>query len=286
MKHWLVLFVLLPATVHAQDAFPLSQAQIVDAPDVSGWRQTATITALTFDGSSTAISFSKQWGPDRWPDVVPPGWSGPLQYTLWLCLNISGQWTCSGFVQFWYGRLASGDPAQPDVPSRYHLNYFYSNRWRPMDTHGVIQPGELIGFLVTSGNTRDSVGPYGPMERSNVVVVPATDRGTFTFEPTPPTPPTPPVRPPPPAMPGPVGVPTVPSPQTSTLNEQVLALVQSIAETQQQQIVLEQDTNAKTTRIDGEVKTFTQQFGAVLAFVGKYVAPAVAAWFTAKGMAK
>jgi hypothetical protein len=278
MRLWLVAFTffVLTGTVHAQDAFPLASAQIVDAPDVSGWRQTATITSLTFDGSSTAVSFTKQWGPDRWPDVVPPGWAGPLQYTLWLCLQINGQWTCSGFVQFWYGRNESGSPAQPDVPSVYHLNYYYSSRWRPMDTHGPITPGERIGFLVTSGNARDSVGPYGPMERSNVVVIPATDRGTFTFADTPP-----PVivqLPPPVVVP-----PVVQPPPVVPANDVLLTQIKTLVE---QELALQQDTNAKTTRIDAEVKTFSQQFGTVMEFVGKYVAPAIAAWFAGKAVAK
>jgi hypothetical protein len=49
-----------------------------------------------------------------------------------------------------------------------------------MQEHGPIRPGESIGFLVTAGNARDSVGPV-LQERSNVVVVPATDNGSFTF---------------------------------------------------------------------------------------------------------
>lgn len=202
---WVIAFLLCaPSAVRSQDAFPLATAQIVDAPDVSGWPQAATITGLHFTGYSTAIEFTKQWGNDRWPDVVPPGWTGPLQYTLWLFVKNGDQWVGSGFVQFWYGRNASGDPGQPDVPSRYHLNYYYAPRWRPMDGHGPIRPGEPIGFMVTSGNARDGVGPYGPMERSNVVVVPATDSGDFSFAPSQPPPVTPPVIPPPIVQPPPV----------------------------------------------------------------------------------
>jgi len=51
-----------------------------------------------------------------------------------------------------------------------------------MHEHGPIKPGELIGFMVTSGNARDSVGPFGPKERSNVVVVKAADNATYTFD--------------------------------------------------------------------------------------------------------
>ena len=286
MKLWIVAFAcfFLTGTVHAQDAFNLNQAQIVNAPDVSSWRQTATITKLTFDGSTTALEFTKQWGPDRWPDVVPPGWDGPLQYTLWLCLQINGTWTCSGFVQFWYGRQASGNTSQPDVPSLYHLNYYYASRWRPMDTHGPIQPGELIGFLVTSGNARDSVGPYGPMERSNVVTVPASNVATYTFS-VATLPPVPPIVVPPPQTqpPPPVPAPSVPPVSQGSMPDPLLAQIKALVE---QELALQQDTNGKVTEIRAEVKTFSQQFGAVMTFAAKYLAAPIVAWVAAHQMAK
>jgi hypothetical protein len=49
---------------------------------------------------------------------------------------------------------------------------------------------------------------------------------------------------------------------------------------------LERDTNMKTTEIHAEVRTFAQQFGTVMMWVGKYVAPAIAAWFGGKAMAQ
>jgi hypothetical protein len=49
-----------------------------------------------------------------------------------------------------------------------------------MQQHGPIRTGERIAFLVTAGNARDSVGPV-LQERSNLVTIPATDNGSFTF---------------------------------------------------------------------------------------------------------
>lgn len=164
----------------AQPALDLSTARIVNAPDVRGWAETATLTKLSFDGSTTRVEFTKQDGPSRWPDLTPPGWQGPLQYTLWLFLRVNGEWVGSGFIQMWYGRDGSGSHADPDVPSLYHQHWYYGTRWSPMQEHGPIRAGESIGFLVSAGNARDSVGPV-LQERSNVVVVPATDNGTFTF---------------------------------------------------------------------------------------------------------
>jgi hypothetical protein len=164
----------------AQPALDLSTVRIVNAPDARGWAETARITKLSFDGATTRVEFTKQDGPNRWPDSTPPGWEGPLQYTLWLFLRVNGEWIGSGFIQMWYGREGSGTNADPDVPSRYHEHWYYGSRWSPMQEHGPIRPDEPIGFMVTAGNARDSVGPM-LQERSNVVVVPATDNGSFTF---------------------------------------------------------------------------------------------------------
>ena len=164
----------------AQPTIDLSTARIVNAPDVRGWPETAKITRVSFDGATTRIEFTKQDGPNRWPDHTPPGWQGPLQYTMWLFLKIEGQWVGSGFIQMWHGRDGSGSPSDPDIPSRYHEHWYYGSRWSPMQGHGPIRSGELIGFMVTAGNARDSVGPI-LQERSNVVVFPATDNASFTF---------------------------------------------------------------------------------------------------------
>jgi hypothetical protein len=163
------------------DQLDLSQAQIVNAPDVRGWPATAKITEVSFAGGVTRVNFTKKDGPDRWPDVTPAGWDGPLEYTLWLFLQINGQWIGSGFIQMWNGRDGSGSSGDPDVPSRYSEHWYYGDRWNPMQNHGPIRAGESIGIMVTSGNARDAVGPFGPQERSNVVVIPATDNGKFTW---------------------------------------------------------------------------------------------------------
>jgi hypothetical protein len=172
-----------------------------NSPDVHAWPVTAAITRVSFHNGVTRFTFTKQDGDDRWPDVTPPGWTGPLQYTAWLFVNNGNSWVAGAFVQFWHGRDGSGQPNDPDVPSYYHRNWYYSARWAPVFGHGPIQPGEPIGFMLTSGNARDNVGPMGPSERSNIVTLNATDEGEFTFpvdEPVPvPVPDPPPIDPPP-----------------------------------------------------------------------------------------
>lgn len=223
----IVLLFTLSAQLAAQDALNLADAAIVNAPNVRTWPATATITELSFLEGTTRVVFSKEYGNGAWPDVTPAGWDGPLQYTLWLCLK-TPTWTCSAFIQFWNGRDGTGNSADPDVPSRWDQHWYYSSRWAPLFGHGQIQPGELIGLFVTSGNARDSAGPYGPQERSNVVVVSATDRGTFTFAPPPPVATPPPVAivtPPPPIVTPPV----VPQLDLSSVSAQLALIRQDVA---------------------------------------------------------
>lgn len=185
----------------ARDHLDLSTVNVVHSPDARQWPITTALTQVKFDGSTTRVNFTRKDGPDRWPDVTPPGWDGPLQYTIWLFLNIPGEgWTGAAFVQMWHGREASGSPADPDVPSLYAKNWYYDNRWAPMPTHGIIAQGEPIGFMLTHGNARNGARD-GLEERSNLVVFPALDNAVYDFpaDDAGPVDPPPPGQPPPPA---------------------------------------------------------------------------------------
>lgn len=272
--HALALVCSWASPAAAQDAFDLTTAEIVNAPDVSRWPARATITSVAFDGSTTRVEFTKKDGPDRWPDITPAGWAGPLQYTIWLCLQNGGQWACSAFVQMWHGRDGSGDRNDPDVPSVYDKHWYYAPRWAPLYGHGQIQPSESIGIMVTSGNARDKVGPYGPEERSNVVVIPATDRGTFTFSAPPPTPP-PVVTPPvvvPPSPPPPVVVPPPAVFDATAISAQIARL--------------QADLEASRKENQAFYEHVGIQWRSVMTFAGKYIAPAVAALIGGMKLAK
>lgn len=205
MKRLVRLFVVTAVlmagrTVSAQtDGLDIRDSRIVNSPDIRSWPATATITQLSFRDGVTRVEFTRKNGPNRWPDVTPAGWDGPLQYTLWLFVRINRTWTGSGFIQFWHERDGTGDASVPVLPA-FAKNWYYAERWAPIFGHGDIQPGEQIGFMVTSGNARDSVGPYGPQERSNVVVIAATNGGTFEFPVGPVNPVPGPVEPPPPVV--------------------------------------------------------------------------------------
>jgi hypothetical protein len=169
-----------PPAGAAVDAVPLSSMIVKNSPAFGNWPITTALRVVDIRANGIHVEFSKQSGPGRWPDWTPPGWDGPLQYSLGMALNIGGQWYASSPIEFWYGLDRSGGP-----PSQYALNWFYDpGRWAPMTTH---QPavGETIGFFVVAGDARGRVDGHGSpvKERSNVVMVQMpTDAGArYTF---------------------------------------------------------------------------------------------------------
>jgi hypothetical protein len=161
----------------------LASATIVNSPpDIASWPVTTTITRLTVGTDGVAVEFDKADGAERWPDITPPGWTGPLQYTLWLFLNIDGEWWGSGIIQFWYGLAASGGDITMD--DQIAINWVYDARWGAMEGHQPV-PGENVGFLVAAGNHRGVTdASQSPVqERSNLVVIPfpASAGAVFTF---------------------------------------------------------------------------------------------------------
>ncbi len=170
-----------PGTPAAADMFNLSAATMYNSPtDLASWPITTALSSVSITPSGFSVEFSKKDGAGRWPDVTPPGWSGGLQYTLGMCLNINGQWACSATIEFWNGLQESGGP-----PGQIARNWFYDPiRWGPMTGH---QPavGETIGFFVCAGDCRNNVkGDLSPVrERSNVVLIqmPPNSGGVFRF---------------------------------------------------------------------------------------------------------
>ena len=270
----LLVVLMFAAPIHAQDMIDLSRAQILNAPDVRTWAPTARLTGISFTNGVTRVAFTKQNGPDSWPDTMSPGWAGPLQYTLWLFVRNGDQWVGSGFIQFWRGRDGSGTPADPDVPSVYDKHWYYAPRWSPIFGHGPILPGEQIGFMVSAGNARDSVGPFPVPERSNVVVFAATDTGAYSFDasPVPAPQPLPAPVPVPAPVPAPAPLPTVDlGPLTLQLQQCVLAITSV-------------DSNVSAGRAENQ--EFYARVHSVWQSIGvpifKFIVPAVTAYFAGK----
>jgi hypothetical protein len=165
--------------VAANDMVSLSSATILNSPrDLARWPVTTAISLIDIRSNGVHAEFSKRNGPGRWPDFTPPGWDGPLQYTLGMLMNIGGQWYASAPVEFWFGLDYAGGP-----PSQYAQNWFYDpGRWAPMTYHQP-QVGEQIGFFVCAGDCRNtSDGSKSPVkERSNVVIVSMPSDGGATF---------------------------------------------------------------------------------------------------------
>lgn len=162
-----------PPTAHGQDAFDLRQAIVTGGSprDVASWPVTASLNALDFQANGAQVHFSKKDGPGRWPDVLPPGWDGMLQYTLWMVVNINGQWYTAGGVEYWYGLARNGGP-----PSEFTRNWYYSQAvWGALATRQPNQ-GEQVGFFVTAGDAR-AKDVRAVTERSNVVMVPFPSNG-------------------------------------------------------------------------------------------------------------
>jgi hypothetical protein len=163
------------------DGIDFSQAGIYNSPlDMARWCVGAKITSVVFTPGAFLVDFSRRDGPNRWPDFTTPGWTGPLQYTLGMCLNVNGKWACSAVVEFWYGRPLSGSAA----PSQIAKEWFYDGRWGPLAGR---QPadGETVGLFVCSGDCRNTTVAINPnfQERSNIVLVKWSNGGgpTYTF---------------------------------------------------------------------------------------------------------
>ena len=170
-----------PSVAVARDAINMSAASIHNSPwDLAAWPISTALTSIDLSGSGMRVEFSKKDGAGRWPDVTPPGWSGPLQYTLGMCVSISGSWHCSAVVEFWHGLDRSGG-----APQDVARNWFYDAiRWGPMVNY---QPavGEQVGFFVCGGDCRNNTaGDLSPVkERTNVVLIsyPGAGGGFFQF---------------------------------------------------------------------------------------------------------
>jgi hypothetical protein len=148
------------------DGIDLSTVQIHNSHDVRNWPATATISKLEFRPTGVHVEHTKNQGPGCWPNFRPAGWDGDLQYTLWIFLQISGGWHGSGCIQFWQSCDQNGGP-----PEEFAKNWYYAaDRWAPMTGH---QPalGELVGFMVTAGDARNS-GAQSLQERSNLITMP------------------------------------------------------------------------------------------------------------------
>jgi hypothetical protein len=163
-------------------SFNFSTAKFWDTPpDLGDWPETAKITAIDFTGDAMVVDFDRRDGANRWPDQIPPGFSGPLEYTLGMCRFVEGGWHCAGIVEFWYDRPLD----QTAPPSRFWREWWYDGaRWGPLATNPPAE-GELVGVFVGSGDLRGRTWTRatcpGVCERSNIQFVPFIMNSTASF---------------------------------------------------------------------------------------------------------
>lgn len=200
----LLVALVLTAPAAAQSQIAPAAVKVSNSPNVLAWPVTTHIARLELADAGVRVTFDKC---KAWPDVTPPGWDGPLRFTLWLFLNIGGEWYASGIIQFWACDQSSGGAVYQD--NQIARNWVYDARWSSMVGHQP-RPGERIGFMVSAGNARGQ-DDHLVAERSDIVelLMPAA---AATYPPfaaveRPITPP--PVVTPPPAVPDPPALPPV-----------------------------------------------------------------------------
>lgn len=272
----LVLLLALPAS--AQE-LPITQVRFVGGPDLSTFAQTTSVTQVDVQAAGTELSFDKKSGPNRWPDNVTPGWSGTLQYSIGMCVNVDG-WVCSAPVEAWYGRVGATGPIQdqtiacPAGHGQVQCNWFYDNRWAPLNGHQP-QPGEQIGLFVVAGDARNNFNPV--RERSNIVLLNLPGPGqtqTFPYAPVAPQPTPPPVVTPPVIVtPPPVVV--APPPIVSPVTPVTIPTAIDWSQVYAQLATIKADVDAGRAENQAFYADTGSKMAAVLTFVAKYVLPAV-----------
>jgi len=213
-----LVLVLIASSAFAQgDDINVSTSRLYAGPGDTLFRPiTCHITSVTFTDYGFPVNADCLDGPSRWPDVVPDGWEGPIQFTYGMCLRAAdGHWACSPVVQMWYKRQEQ-DPNATAAPYAVAKSWFYDSRWGELQDRNPA-PNELVGLFIVRGNARYGTEYTRPFERSNVVLVKwGQNWSSGTPVVTPPSPPPVPVPQPTPIptsaptpQPGPVLTPTI-----------------------------------------------------------------------------
>lgn len=277
----IVLLVLTAAGAAAQvDQVDASRVILgsSDTPAITNRALTSSITALSLTEHGVIVDFTKKTGAGRWPDVVPPGWTGPIQYTVWIGMNISGGWQLCPVLEFWFGR---GLDADVDAGNNPLFDAQVARNWTYFCGQMARQPvaGEPIAFMVSAGDQR-RMDVFGVRERSNIVIVnwPAAVPSTTTFNQAPTPVPTPTPQP----TPDPGG-------HHSADDERLDALTREVGELRRELVQVHQTVDnvavleQRELEAIGELKQFTQDARGIWKSFGepftKFVLPALAAFF-------
>jgi hypothetical protein len=167
-----ILLLALAVPVRAQDAVDL--ASCVQTPGgVDAWARTATITHLELASAGFHIDFDKQ---ASWPDVTPPGWDGPIRWTVWLGAQVDGRCHLAAALNVWNRSDSYGGPV--DEAWHWPKDLWYLDRSLQGHTPAA---GETVYVMVTAGAER-GLSAFKVAERSQVVGVPF-GAGSWSFTP-------------------------------------------------------------------------------------------------------
>ncbi|MCC7416681.1 MAG: hypothetical protein IT176_06015 [Acidobacteria bacterium] len=145
------------------DAINLASAIAWNSPSsVASWPVTTKLTRIGIGANGVSVDFDAK---GSWPDVVPPGWDGGIAYTLWIGMNIGGQWHVAGAMEYWNGLAEQGG----DITRNNQIAVNWTYDCGPMARQP--SPGEMVAFFVTAGDQRKKdVAAFHA--RSQVVLVP------------------------------------------------------------------------------------------------------------------
>ena len=134
-------------------------------PGIADWPETAKITSVDFSTGYMLVDFNRRTGANAWPENASAAF-GPIQYTLGMCFQLSGQWHCSAPTRFWIGRELENSGPNDRIRDNWYTD---PARWGPMASHQPVQ-GEVVAFWVGQGNLRNGTVATN-QERSNFVLV-------------------------------------------------------------------------------------------------------------------
>ena len=152
------------------DQIDLATVQVEASPaGVLSWPATAAITTLGIQPSALTLEVA----PDRqWPLVPVDTGSEPSQAaTLWVFLNIRGEWFGTGAERLRPGQLHGVKPESQDISSWIGQDWLFDvTRWKNMAGY-TPSKGELVGWMVAAGSTPSD--DHAPVhERTPVILVP------------------------------------------------------------------------------------------------------------------
>jgi hypothetical protein len=140
---------------------PLKEVQILNNTNVLEFPATSEITELGFRRGGLHLRHTKE---DVWPPIQFE--TTTQQATLWIFANINNAWVAAGMERI---RPGQKDKPEGDNPAEFILHWVEGRPFGPFNNH-VFTPGQSIGVMVVSGNSR-LANEFSVRERTKVIEV-------------------------------------------------------------------------------------------------------------------